>query len=132
MASMLLHCALLAAGNVDHWLSSCRCACCSSLLQRSIGCFSETEAAATAMSLQLRAISNFGTWSATATTKWELKIIIENEIGMYGLLLIFGLDRSPFSPKLAAFVYAKKDRQKLDSCLKPMSGHSRSLNSNNV
>jgi hypothetical protein len=98
MASMLLHCALLAAGNVDHWLSSCCCARCSSLAQRSIGCFSETEAAATAMSLQLRAISNFGTWSATATTKWELKTIIQNEIGISGLLLVFGLDRSPFPP----------------------------------
>src|ERR1700730_40031 len=99
MASMVRHCALLAAGNVDHWLSSCCCARCSSLAQRSIGCCSETEAAASEMSLQLRAISNFGTWSATATTNWELKTIIANEIGIDRPPIRTWLVGSPFSAK---------------------------------
>jgi len=47
----------------------------------------ETPAMAASSSLQPRAMSNLGTWSATATTNCELKTIIENEIGMVGLLL---------------------------------------------
>src|ERR1700737_2708059 len=43
---------------------------------------------AASSSLQLRAISNLGTWSATATTNCELKTIIDTEIGMVGLLLL--------------------------------------------
>src|ERR1700737_1502823 len=43
---------------------------------------------AASSSLQLRAISNFGTWSATATTSCELKTIIETETGIVGLLLL--------------------------------------------
>src|SRR5229473_2892554 len=39
-------------------------------------------------SLQLRAISNFGTLSATATINCEFKIIIEIEIGIYRLLFV--------------------------------------------
>jgi len=60
-------------------------------MQFFIGCSTESPVVAAASSLQLRAISNFGTWSATATTSCELKIIIEIEIGIFGLLLVFGL-----------------------------------------
>jgi hypothetical protein len=35
-------------------------------------------------------MSNFGTWSETATTSCELKTIIENEISICGLLPVFG------------------------------------------
>jgi hypothetical protein len=59
-------------------------------MQFFIGCSTESLAVAAASSLQLRAISNFGTWSATATTNCELKIIIEIEIGIFGLPLVFG------------------------------------------
>jgi hypothetical protein len=38
--------------------------------------------------LQLRAISNFGTPSATGITNCELNTIIEIEIGISGLLLV--------------------------------------------
>jgi hypothetical protein len=51
----------------------------------------ESPAVAATSSLQVRAISNFGTWSATATTNCELKIIIEIETGIFGLLLVVGL-----------------------------------------
>jgi hypothetical protein len=40
-------------------------------------------------SLQLRAISNFGTPSATGMTSCEPNTIIEIEIGIFGLLLIW-------------------------------------------
>jgi hypothetical protein len=51
-------------------------------MQFFIGCSTASPVAAAASSLQLRAISNFGTSSATATTSCELKTIIENEIGI--------------------------------------------------
>jgi hypothetical protein len=59
-------------------------------MQFFIGCSTASPVVAAASSWQLRAISNFGTWSATATTNCELKIIIEIEIGIFGLLLVFG------------------------------------------
>jgi len=70
-------------------------------MQFFIGCSTESPVVAAASSLQLRAISNFGTWSATATTSCELKIIIEIEIGIFGLLLVVGFE-APRRAKLNA------------------------------
>jgi hypothetical protein len=62
-------------------------------MQFFIGCSTASPVAAAASTLQLRAISNFGTSSATAMTNCELKIIIEIEIGIFGPLLVVGLTR---------------------------------------
>jgi hypothetical protein len=88
--SFAVQVALLDAENLDHWLASCCCACCSSFMQFLIGWLTESPAEAAASSLQLWPTSNLGTVSATATTNCELKIIIENEIGIRGPLLVFG------------------------------------------
>ena len=72
--------------------------------------------------MQLRAISKFGALSATATTNWELRIIIENERGIWSLpitvvanrVLKERLDAGPnsnFYLRPAAFVYAKSDKR---------------------
>jgi hypothetical protein len=62
-------------------------------MQFFIGCSTASPVAAAASTLQLLAISNFGTSSATAMTNCELKIIIEIEIGIFGPLLVVGLTR---------------------------------------
>jgi hypothetical protein len=78
--------ARLDAGNFDHWLASCRFAFCSSFTQLLIDWSTDRPVVAATSSLQLRATSNFGTPSATATTICELKTIIEKEIGIPRLL----------------------------------------------
>src|SRR3954463_8451713 len=99
MLSSELHLALLDAENPDHWLSSCCCARCSSLAQLFVDWSRESPATAAASSLQLRAISNFGTVSATVMTNCELRIIIENEIGICSLLPVFGSSTSSTSAR---------------------------------
>ena len=72
--------------------------------------------------MQLRAISKFGTLSATATTNWELRIIIENERGIWSLPITVVANRvlkerpdagpnSNFYLRPAALVYAKSDKR---------------------
>src|SRR5882762_2953244 len=69
--------------NFDHWLANCRFAFCSSLMQFLIDWSTERPAVAATSSLQLRAISNFGTPSATGMTSCEPNTIIEIEIGIF-------------------------------------------------
>src|SRR3954453_2054032 len=78
----------LGAGNFDHWPASCRFAFCSSFTQLFIDWSTERPAVAATSSLQFRAMSKFGTPSATATTICELKTIIGKEIGIPRLLRI--------------------------------------------
>src|SRR6476660_7201693 len=73
----------LGAGNFDHWLPSCWRAFCSSLMQLLMDWSTERPAVAAASSLQLRAMSNFGTVSATVTNSCELNAIIEIDIAMF-------------------------------------------------
>jgi hypothetical protein len=69
--------ARLGALNLAHWPASCRFAFCSSFTQLLIDWSTERPAVAATSSRQLRAISNFGTVSATATTNRETIIVIE-------------------------------------------------------
>src|SRR6478609_12063870 len=78
----------LGAGNFDHWPASCRFAFCSSFTQLLSDWSTERPVVAATSSLQLRAMSKFGTPSATATTICELKTIIGKEIGISRLLRI--------------------------------------------
>src|SRR3981081_3756310 len=88
MLSCEVQLARLGAGNFDHWPASCRFAFCSSFIQLFKDWSTERPAVAATSSLQLRAISNFGTPSATGITNCELNTIIEIEIGISGLLLV--------------------------------------------
>jgi hypothetical protein len=89
MLSCEVQLARLGAGNFDHWLASCCRAFRSSLTQLFVGWSTDRPAVAATSSLQLRAISNFGTLSATGMTSCEPNTIIEIEIGISGLLLIW-------------------------------------------
>jgi hypothetical protein len=84
--------ARLAAGNFDHWLASFCFAFCSSFIQLFIDWSTERPAVAATSSLQLRAMSNFGTPSATATINCEFKIIIEIEMGIWSLPITAAAD----------------------------------------
>jgi hypothetical protein len=77
--------ARLGAGNFDHWLASCRFAFCSSFTQLFIDWSTDRPAVAATSSLQLLAMSNFGTPSATGTTNCVPNTIIETVIGIFGL-----------------------------------------------
>ncbi len=71
-------------------------------MQFFIGCSTASPVTAAASSLQLRAISNFGTSSATAMTSCELKIIIEIEIGIFSPLFVVGLTHLKKAPPRSA------------------------------
>src|SRR5712672_3324741 len=73
----------LAAGNFDHRFASCCFAFCSSFTQLLTDWSAERPAVAATSSLQLRAMSNFGTPSATGMTSCEPNTIIEIEIGIF-------------------------------------------------
>src|SRR5258705_3961831 len=88
MLSCEVQLARLGAGNFDHRLASCRFAFCSSFTQLFSDWSTERPVVAATSSLQLRAMSKFGTPSATATTNCEFKTIIEKEIGISRLLRI--------------------------------------------
>src|SRR6478735_6305075 len=82
MLSCEVQLARLGAGNFDHWPASCRLAFCSSFTQLLSDWSTVRPVVAATSSLQLRAMSKFGTPSATATTICELKTIIGKEIGI--------------------------------------------------
>src|SRR3954463_7345734 len=77
-----MHSALLEAGNVDHRWTNCFRAPCSSLMHARSDWVSDSPDAAAKSSLQLLAMSNAGTPSATATTNWVLRAITATEIGI--------------------------------------------------
>src|SRR5262245_25289820 len=99
------------AGIFDHWSASCCFAFSSSFMQLFTDWSTVRPVAAAASSLQLRAMSKFGTPSATATTICELKTIIEKEIGISRLLQIAAkASARPLPSEAAAPAYRKTDR----------------------
>src|SRR5437899_11819003 len=107
----------LAAGNSDHRFASCCIAFCSSFTQLLTDWSAERPAVAATSSLQLRAMSNFGTPSATGKTSCEFKMIIENEIGIPNLpcparQYCSASCRRRFDPGAAAPAYAKSERER--------------------
>src|SRR3954471_3658598 len=89
-----MHSALLEAGNVDHRWANCFRAPCSSLMHARSDWVSDSPDVAAKSSLQLLAMSNAGTPSATATTNCVLRAIIATEIG-----ILYSPTSSAFLPK---------------------------------
>jgi hypothetical protein len=85
MLSCEVQLAWLPTGNFNHRLASCRFAFYSSFTQLFIDWSTERPVVAATSSLQLSAMSNFGTLSATGTTNCVPNTIIETVIGIFGL-----------------------------------------------